>query len=142
MKALIDTNVILDFLLAREPHYEAAKEIFSLTYQGKIDTYTTASSITDIYYIIAKKLGADAAREALRNLFNLLVIITVDGEDCVLALDLPITDYEDALVTTCAQKTDVDLIITNDADFLNTGNPLVKVVNSTDFICLLNSFGK
>ncbi|MCL2164543.1 MAG: PIN domain-containing protein [Oscillospiraceae bacterium] len=104
MRVLLDTNIILDFFLSRAPHYEAAKRIFELTCHGQLEAYTTSSSITDIYYIVAKKLGDRAAREVLRDLFSLLGIIAVDGDDCIYALELPISDYEDAVVTICAKK--------------------------------------
>ena len=134
MKVLIDTNVILDFFLARAPLYEAAKDIFKLISQDEISAFATASSITDIYYIAAKRLGDHAAREILRNLFSLLVIITVDGDDCAQALDLPVRDFEDALVTTCASKIDIDYIITNDAYFLKIDTSLAHVVTPADFL--------
>ena len=139
MNALIDTNVILDFLLYREPQYEDAKKIFELTCQDKISAFTTASSITDIYYIVAKKLGSAKAKDSLRNLFNLLGIIPVDGDDCVSALDLPIIDYEDALVSACAHKTNMDFVVTNDANFISTWNVPVKVLNPTGFIRVINN---
>ena len=68
-----------------------------------------------------KRLGNSATREALRNLFDLLGVITVDGADCIHALDIPITDYEDALVMVCADKAGIDYIITNDTDFAACG---------------------
>ena len=104
--------------LVREPHYEPARKIFELIYQEKIEAYSTASSVTDIYYITAKRLGDDAARSVIRNLLNLLVVISVDGDDCTEALDLPVPDYEDALISACAVKEDLDYVITNDTDFL------------------------
>ena len=48
MKIVIDTNVILDFFLSREPGADSAKRIFELVYQEKIEAFATASSITDI----------------------------------------------------------------------------------------------
>jgi len=138
MKVLIDTNVILDFFLARQPQNEAAKKLFELAYLAKITLFTTASSITDIYYITAKRLGDRTARDVLRNLFNLLTIITVDREDCFTALNLPIPDYEDALVTACAKKSDMDCIVTQDTDFLNLENPLPQVVDPSAFLGLLH----
>ena len=137
MRALIDTNIILDFFLTREPQYEAAKKIFELAYKSEINAYATSSSITDIYYVTAKRIGDSAARDALRNLFNLLAIITVDGEDCFTALDLPIKDYEDALVVACAKKTDMDFIVTNDSAFLDADNHTTRIISSAAFLQML-----
>ena len=68
MKILIDTNVILDFFLAREPQRETVTELFEQIYQERVEAFTTASSITDIYYITAKRLGDNQAREVIYNL--------------------------------------------------------------------------
>ena len=136
MKILVDTNVILDFFLLREPRQEAVKELFELVYQEKIEAFTTASSVTDIYYITAKRLGGNQAREVLNNLLNLLGIISVDGHDCLKALDLPISDFEDALVVTCASKADIGYIISTDKNFLRTQTSLARVITVEDFLRL------
>jgi predicted nucleic acid-binding protein len=134
VKLLIDTNVILDVFLLREPNSIVALEIFKLIKSEKVEAFTTASSITDIYYITEKRLGENKARTALRNLINLLGIISVEGEDCVQALDLPLPDFEDALVTVCATKADIDYIITNDSGFLETNSEDIQIVTPKAFL--------
>jgi len=134
MKILLDTNIILDVFLYREPNIKSVEKIFELIYQNKVTAYTTASSITDIYYITVKRLGDIPTREALRNLFNLIKIITVDGNDCVYALNLPIPDFEDALVSVCANKVDIDYIITNDKRFLSVDTQLAPVIAADNFL--------
>jgi predicted nucleic acid-binding protein len=134
MKVLIDTNVILDFFLTRTPHDIAAKKIFEMTYQEKITAFITASSVTDIYYIVKKRLGDSKARDVLINLLNLLIIIAVDGIDCVSALGLPIIDFEDAVVVACAKKCDIDVIITNDVEFQGIEPTLIRVISPNDFL--------
>jgi predicted nucleic acid-binding protein len=52
MKVLIDTNIVLDILLAREPFLESAMKIIQMVDNGKIQVYVTANSITDIIYIL------------------------------------------------------------------------------------------
>lgn len=136
MKVLLDTNVILDVFLSREPNIQASEKIFEMVYNEKIEAYTTASSITDIYYITAKRLGDKPTREALRNLFNLIIIIAVNGGDCAGALDLPVSDFEDALVIVCAGKVNIDYIITNDNGFLNVDAELANIISPVDFLAL------
>ena len=134
MKVLLDTNVILDVILSREPYLRESEEILTLACREEIEAAATASSITDIYYIVSKRLGDAAARDALRNLFNILVIICVDGDDCVRALDLPMADYEDALVTVCADKSEIDCIISNDEKLLQANHTSVRVVSTSNFL--------
>jgi len=108
MKIIVDTNVILDFLLLREPHTTDTKKLFKKISQGEVQAFTTASSVTDIYYIVAKRLGNNTARQTIKHLFNILGIIAVDGDDCISALNLPIADFEYALIIVCANRKDIN----------------------------------
>jgi predicted nucleic acid-binding protein len=137
VKILLDTNVILDFLLEREVEIKSADEIFKLTFKDKIKACATANSITDIYYIAVKKLGDIKTREALRELFNLLEIISVDGSDCIIAVNLPISDFEDGIIVVCADKADIDYIITNDKDFLSIKSQS-SILTPAEFLKLLD----
>ena len=113
MKVLIDTNVILDQGLAREPFWEAAENLFRLAKKGLV-LQITASAITDIYYIMCKQQGSRAARQYLKHMFLLFDILDVTGADCRTALMLPMKDYEDALQAVCARRAKCSYIITRD----------------------------
>ncbi|WP_236556828.1 PIN domain-containing protein [Calothrix sp. PCC 7507] len=52
MKILIDTNVVLDLLLEREPFVENAIALFEQIEQGNLEGFITATTITNIFYII------------------------------------------------------------------------------------------
>lgn len=83
MKALVDTNVIIDALTGREPFREAAEEIFMLAANQIEDLYITAGSATDIYYLIRKHLhDSGQAKSAIAKLFELFYILDSTAEDC------------------------------------------------------------
>ncbi|MEL6578674.1 MAG: PIN domain-containing protein, partial [Cyanobacteria bacterium J06621_12] len=54
MKVLVDTNIVLDFLLQREPFFQDAELLFAAIDNGKIVGYVTATTLTDIFYIARK----------------------------------------------------------------------------------------
>lgn len=56
MKLLIDTNVILDVLLKREPFVGNAAKILQLIERQNVQEYVSTSAITDIYYIACRQL--------------------------------------------------------------------------------------
>ncbi|MDL2291374.1 PIN domain-containing protein [Desulfovibrio sp. OttesenSCG-928-F20] len=120
IKALLDTNVVLDALASRKPFCEQAEKIFMLVAEEKIQGFITANSLTDIYYLIRKGVTEATARDTLRNLLQLFSVVGITENDCVAALDLLITDYEDALLVVCAEKAAIDCIITRDEDFLQS----------------------
>ncbi len=133
MKAFLDTNIVLDALAAREPFRKDAERLFMLAAEERYTGYITANSLTDIYYIASKHLPAEAVREALRNLMQLFSVVDVRGVDCEAALDLPMEDFEDALVATCGRKFGADFIISRDAAFLSSQSP-VPVVTPAVFL--------
>jgi len=74
MNVLIDTNVILDILLQREPHNKDAAKINILSEKGYIRSYISASAVTDIFYIARKELkNTDTVFGLLKNLLKQFV---------------------------------------------------------------------
>lgn len=66
MRVLLDTNVLLDFLLAREPFASDARGIWLACEQGRCTGYLAAISVTNIWYKCAYALllqGGDALLE-------------------------------------------------------------------------------
>ena len=71
MRILVDTNVIIDALTGREPFRETAEQIFMIAANRTEDMYITASSATDIYYLIRKHLhSAELAKNAMEKLYE------------------------------------------------------------------------
>ena len=118
MRILLDTNIVLDKLAAREPFKGDADRIFNLIGNNELTGYITVAGVTDIYYILRKKLSDIDCRNALRRLFDVLNILTVTRDDCEAALELPLEDFEHALIMASAEKVNVDFIITRDEVFL------------------------
>jgi len=54
MKILIDTNIILDIVLERQPFVEPAIRLLETAQRANIVLYVTATTITDLYYIIRR----------------------------------------------------------------------------------------
>ena len=132
MKILIDTNVILDFLLERDTFFKNAVELMKLIDEDAIQAYITANSITDIVYIARKTYSLDDIRRAVLSLMESINIIGVGQEDIISAFDLRFDDFEDALQSACSEKAEVDYIITrNTKDFLRSKIPAVDL---TDFL--------
>jgi len=86
--------------------------------------FITASSVTDIYFLLCKAIGYDSSIKAIMNLLDVFEIISVTKSDCVNALKSPIKDYEDSLVAVCANKENLNFIITRDVEFLKLPNAI------------------
>jgi len=133
MTVLIDTNVILDYVLKREPFAEDALACLDWLIIGKAKIWLTASTITDIYYVTRKALqNPIKAKEVIEKLLNAFQIGGVDKTDCVNALEPDISDYEDALVSVCAKKAKAEYIITRNTKHFE--NSIVPAISPVDFL--------
>jgi predicted nucleic acid-binding protein len=54
MVILIDTNIILDYLLTRQPFSDNADKILNLCLQQKCNGYIAAHSVTNIFLFFAR----------------------------------------------------------------------------------------
>jgi len=132
MKILIDTNIVLDFLLVRTPFFENAQKLMRMISDGKTQAYITANSITDIVYITRKEYSPDEIRSAIFDLLDNMDIIGVSREDIILAFDIKFNDFEDALQSVCSEKEDIDYIVTrNKKDFTHSK---VEAIDISDFL--------
>lgn len=136
MKVLIDTNVIIDALTSREPWNKSAEAIFIMAANHMMDMYITASSATDIYYLVRKHLhSADSAKQVMSKLYSLVGILSVSGAECVDALASPVNDYEDAVVERVSAKANMDYIITRNVKDYQQG--IVKAILPDNLISLM-----
>ena len=126
MKILIDANVALDVLLERQPFYVSGTKVLSLS-KGGIELFLSASTVTDIYYIIRKQLkDKEAALTLLKNLLASVDIATVTSNEIHRAIDLNWNDLEDAVQYATGETIAVDYLVTrNISDFSALGFPVV-----------------
>lgn len=118
MKLLVDINVILDVVLARQPWAGDAASLLTAVDTGRAEGFVTGHSITTIYYIAAKAQGRHAAATAVTDLLRILRVVPVEAADFHQALVLGLTDFEDAVQTAAALKVGADYLVTrNVRDF-------------------------
>lgn len=119
MKLLIDTNVVLDVLLRREPFFRTAAEVLNLTQRDEVREYVSASAITDIYYIANKQMkDRDAVRDLLKRLLMVVSVAAVSEREIQNALDLAWGDFEDSVQYSVALLNEMDGIVTrNPGDY-------------------------
>ena len=119
MKLLIDTNVVLDVLLKREPFFKAATEVLNLAQRSDVREYVSASAITDIYYIARRQMKDHAAvKDLLKRLLMVVSVAAVSEQEIQNALSLAWTDFEDSVQYSVALLNEMDGIVTrNPADY-------------------------
>ncbi|MEO6882458.1 MAG: PIN domain-containing protein [Bacteroidia bacterium] len=117
MRVYLDTNVLLDFFLKREPFYESSKSIIRMADEMKIICYTSPISISNIAYIM-QKFGRDKVKNLTLKLLSIIHLTELDKQIYIAAFNSKFEDVEDALQYFSASKTKADVIITrNTKDF-------------------------
>jgi predicted nucleic acid-binding protein len=122
MSVLIDTNVVLDLLLARPEFVEDADQVISAIEFGDVAGYMGATSLTTVDYFAARAFGRDRARELVKHVLTIFEIATVNRAVLEAAALAPTKDFEDAVLVAAARLHDIPTIITRNAkDFLGCG---------------------
>lgn len=136
MKVLLDTNVILDYILKREPFFEHAKAILENSFSGTINSYVSASAITDIYYLIRQAKDKETALTFIEELIQFIKIAGVNHSVILEALKSEISDFEDAVQNSAALHENITHIITrNLKDYKNSN---LEIFSPEQFNELLN----
>ena len=105
MTVLIDTNIILDVLEKRMPFYESSNKVLLYCAAGKIKGYIALHSISNIFYILRKRLPADERRKLLLGVLDFLQIANATHEGVRRALIRnDFSDFEDCLQDECARR--------------------------------------
>ena len=111
-KVFVDTDVILDLLARRIPHFHFSAVLFTFAEMKKLELYATPLIIANTFYILRKQLGNDSAKNALRKLRIHLHVI--DSTESVIdkALNSDFSDFEDAIQYYTALEYGIPVILT------------------------------
>lgn len=114
MKVLIDTNIVLDVLLDREPFAVLASRLFELVESGHLEGVVGATTITTIDYFLRKSLPSKVAVDTLKKILKLFEIAPVNRLVLEDALESGFTDFEDSVLHAAALHVGAQAIITRD----------------------------
>jgi len=133
MKVFIDTNLVLDVLAQRRPFYEASARIWELVESRDLKGYLSATTITDIFYILKRQLGAKKAYDFVNKIMLVFDITSVSQADIRKALNLAFKDFEDGLQVVCGKKIGAKYFVTrNTEDFQEAEG--IEVVDPETFL--------
>lgn len=132
-KILLDTNILLDFLINEREGNHASQRIMELTVEEKLESYVSPISILNIFYILRKQRTEQERKEIIESFLEILTIVELDLDTLQLGLYVPIADYEDGIQYLSAKKVNADFIITGDQQFRNY-NLDIQSISSSEFI--------
>ena len=137
MKLMLDTNIIVDVLSQRKG-YKESLQIVKYCELGRVDGFVSAITVTDVMYILRKHIDPRYVREAVQTLLLILDVTSVIKSDINHGFLSEMKDYEDAVLSSCAERIKADYIVTrNISDFKKSAVPAILPGVALDIISSL-----
>lgn len=138
MRAYIDTNILVDLVLARQEFLPDAQRVFALGYAGEVQLIVSALSFVNTIYLGRKyKYPMDEVYTKLRLIADFVDVADLSGQNVVEMLSNGWKDYEDATQYRSAVDELADCIVTrNKKDYKAS---TIEVVTPSEFFTRMNS---
>ncbi|MBH8555099.1 PIN domain-containing protein [Nostocaceae cyanobacterium CENA357] len=123
-RVLFDSDVLLDILAQRQPFVVTSAQALNTVITKQVQGFVSGHAITNIFYILRRQIGSEAARKLIENLLQHIHIASVNDEVIHQALQSPIKDFEDAVTSAAAMAARLEIIVTrNISDFVASSVP-------------------
>lgn len=127
IRVLLDANVVLDVLGARQPFFPMAAGVWAAVEEGKVDGLLAAHTVTTLHYLLRRHGDAPRTATALADLLRVFEVAPVDGDVLQSALAIPGPDFEDAVQIAAAIAAGATHLVTrNPADFQACPIPILQ----------------
>jgi len=125
-KLFVDTNIMMDLLGERVPHYDSIAKIATLADKGQVKMVVSSFSYPTVYFLLSKFESSEKVKEKLRKFKIISEISDLDEKVIEKGLASDFVDFEDALQYFCALKADCNILITRNAkDFKESEIPVM-----------------
>jgi predicted nucleic acid-binding protein len=116
MRALFDTNILLDIGLARKPFAEVAFACLAATQELGEPPRVAPHALATFYYIVSQARGTKQANAAIADLIAISEVVPFDHKTAHKSLTLNFNDFEDAMIAATAEAADLDCIVTRNGN--------------------------
>ena len=122
MRALLDTDILIDVALKREPFFANAAEVVGWAEDSPGQAAIAWHSLSNIAYIVRPD-----ARPFLENLLRFVEVSPVGTREAKQALGFPMSDLEDALQAASALAFDAHYIVSRNLNhYRNSPVPAIS----------------
>ncbi len=156
-KVMLDTNVVVDYLMGREPGCSDCIKILAMHAACEHAVYVSALTLKDAYYLVSMQLKrmerqasgrldermAQAANEVawacIRQLIENTLVLSTGRPESLQALVLHSVhpDFEDDLIAATALSAGIDYLVSNDETLVK--HAPIACLTSADAVSLLES---
>mgnify|MGYP000138116484 CR=1 FL=1 len=111
-KLFIDSDVLLDLLLDREPFSEDIASLIEKSIESEVKLYTSLLSIANMHYIIGRLENENKANLKIQKILKIVSIDNLGQTVIDKALKSKFKDFEDSIQNFCAVEAGHQIIIT------------------------------
>ena len=109
---LLDTDVLIDVALDRQPYSEPASELLDRIEHGAEAAFVAWHSLSNLYYLVAPALGGVSTRDFIFELTRFVTVAVTDTDSVRYAAELPMADLADAMQVAAARACGARHIVT------------------------------
>ncbi len=110
-RALLDTNVLLDWMFADRPQHAEAVELFTRVADCQLDAFVTPTSLATVFYVAGRVAPRAVLMDMLRDIADLCSVAPQDAEVVGEALRGEEADFEDGLILCAARAAACDVVV-------------------------------
>jgi predicted nucleic acid-binding protein len=132
IKIFVDSDIILDLLAKREPHYIHTAKLFTLIDQQKVTAFTSPIVFANLHYLLKKMTSNKSALKSLRKLKTFVNVLPTDERVIEQSLNSEFNDFEDAIQYFTSVNNGINLIITRNTKDYKKGK--ISISTAEEFI--------
>ncbi len=137
-KIFLDINILVDFVDSSRTEHQAAKDLFALIDESRVQAYFSESVINTSAYLVRKVIPVTIFNRLIVRLLQLVKVLPCSNLIVEQAYHLAKNDLEDSVLYQIALSNKLDFFITNNKkDFDKIAHPSLKVVSAREALNLL-----
>lgn len=137
-KIFVDSDVFLDILLIRQPHFESSLSVFLLIKEQTVELFTSPTIILNINYIAQKQNDKEKALKGVLEILKAVEITETTKEILINCFNNSYIDVEDAVqYFTALQNNQMDYYITRNIKHYKFKNENLPILTPFQFLKLL-----
>jgi predicted nucleic acid-binding protein len=134
----IDSDILLDILLIRHPHFDDSLSLFSLRIENHVQLFTSPSILLNTNYIAHKQYNKEKAKKGVSEILKFVEIIETSKEELVNCFNNNYADVEDAVqYFTALKNSSLHFYITRNIKHFDFKKAELPVITPTSFLKLI-----
>jgi len=131
-KAFVDSDILLDLLLNREPFFIYSRTLLTDDIKKIIGLNTSALILANVHYIISKNLNKSAAITSIKYIMDLINVLPFEASHINSAIIANHADFEDSIQYYIARENKCDLIVSRNIKHYKKFD--IPVLNAEEFL--------